>query len=223
MIDIVMLADCASDANLEMTDNAVRSYLAQSVGCRVYLVESSGRKMNSTSKRVTIIQPREKFNYNKFLQIGLGAIENPQPFVLISNNDVVAYGNALAEMIRSLKRFHSVSPRDETHRHHRKIKQDTAGYTVTVHVCGWCICFRREVLTRIKPADLFPVELTFWYQDNFYADMLKHFGFKHGLCIKANVVHLESQSHSLIEEKEKHARTHGLRDAYTALKKKYGL
>ena len=222
MIDIIMLADCASDANLQMTDRAIRSYLNQG-NCKVYLVESSGRKLKVKSKRIKLIQPREKFNYNKFLQIGLAAIETPQDYVLISNNDVVASDNSLAEMLRTLKRFDSCSPRDETHKHHKKIKQDTRGYVVTVHVCGWCICFRRKVLDKISPAKLFPEELTFWYQDNFYADMLKHHGLKHALCSKANVIHLESQSHELIEAKEKYARTLGLREVYLQLRKQNGI
>ena len=59
--------------------------------------------------------------------------------------------------------------------------------------------FSNKLLRQCSSMILFPDELPFWYQDNFYAHVIKAHGFKHGLVCSAHCVHLESKSHALIE------------------------
>lgn len=155
------------------------------------------------------IFPQEEFNYNKFLNIGLKAIDDDK--IIISNNDVIFEPGCIQEIVSKLSLYDSVSPYDTFNRKHQNIYGPcTEGYDVGVHITGCCIGVTRRALNKIGPFD---ETFKFWYQDNDYANLLKKHNLKNALLRDAKIKHLGQQSHILLGEKH-YNMTHGLETIY---------
>lgn len=147
------------------------------------------------------IFPNQKFNYNKFLNIG---IENTKAeWILICNNDLFFTKDWLLNMAAAIKNnpntlsFSPISPSLETHSEIRHLNI-VEGYQVSHHICGWCILLHRSV---ISTCELFDEQFEFWCQDDDYAEELKKHNIKHALVPSSKVYHMENSSHKLLGDK----------------------
>lgn len=227
-IGVIILSYAKTEKEYNMTVNTIETLLKSKGDFNFHIVvvetndnlinESFIRDMLYNNDRVNIIFPLENFNYNKFLLKGynmLTQLEEPLSHLLILNNDVLIDENAIDLLIKGLNQYDSVSAKCPKYELHKSYTKDIVGYKTSYEICGWNIMFKTSLLDVVSFQDLFPIELEFWFQDNYYAHQLKKHNLKHCLINNALIEHLESQSHNLLDNKER--MTIGMQEIYYKL------
>lgn len=214
VVDVIILSYVKDDSILKMNNDCINSLNSSSENIKfnILLIETDWiNEYKYTQPNVKVIQPKEEFNYNKFLNIGLKECKNN--WVLISNNDTIYHKNFLEEMMVAHNHDNqilSMSPMDDDwHRHQTFDKKSDIyyGYRTSYEVAGWSILVHKSAIQTIGGFD---EQFTFWYQDNDYAQSLKTSNIKHALITKSKVTHLLSKSHGFLEGRKKYEMTDGL-------------
>jgi len=223
VIDVIILSLCKNDEIKQMNINCINS-LNESTDNYIFniiLIETDSDNVHEyPQNNVTVIQPNEKFNYNKFLNIGLDNSKND--WVLITNNDTVYYNNFIDSMMSAHNNdpdLLSMSPMDVYSEHQVSMGLDKDvhyGYDIMRQLVGWSILFNRKILDIIGKFD---EDFTFFYQDNDYSKKLEMNNIKHGCVTNARARHLVSVSHELIEPNEYREMTDGMEKIF---KSKWG-
>ena len=166
------------------------------------------------------IYAKEKFNYNRFLNIGLNYLKPRSEWIVIMNNDLKFEKGWFTNIVKAYEQrpdIFSFSPFEPDF--HPKYYGDTfqgdenivEGYQVSARVCGWCIVMRKDVIREIGQFD---EKFEFWYQDNDYAEVLKSKGFKHAVVRDSQVRHLREKSYDLLTPEERERFTAGAREIF---------
>lgn len=158
-----------------------------------------------------VIYPKHKFNYNKFLNIGISKCT--ADWILLCNNDLFFFKDWWVKMLKAIddnKDVLSYSPCSPTWHLHTNLDMYEIGYTVSKHICGWCILLHREVINK---CNLFDETFEFWYQDNDYAMTIKSNNIKHCVVRDSKVHHFISGSHDLLGNLHNDL-THGQQDKF---------
>lgn len=185
----------------------------------IVLVETNSdyEKIGSYSG-VTVLTPGEKFNYNRFLNIGL-AHRSKSEYTIIANNDVIFHVDWLMKITYFMDYYHldSASPRCPGWSQHDNLFETVPdyevfeGFNIGREFCGWCLVFRTSILDQILPLD---EQFEFWCQDNDMAIALSKKGFKHGLVKYSKVEHLGNQSHEVMSPEELKHYTAGMAERF---------
>lgn len=214
VVDVIILSYVKDGSILKMNNDCINSLNSSSENIKfnILLIETDWiNEYKYTQPNVKVIQPKEEFNYNKFLNIGLKECKND--WVLISNNDTIYHKNFLEEMMVAHNHDNqilSMSPMDDDwHRHQTFDKKSDIyyGYRTSYEVAGWSILVHKSAIQTIGGFD---EQFTFWYQDNDYAHSLMKNNIKHALITKSKVTHLLSKSHGFLEGRKKYEMTDGL-------------
>lgn len=214
VVDVIILSYVKDDSILKMNNDCIDSLNSSSENIKfnILLIETDWiNEYKYDQPNVKVIQPKEEFNYNKFLNIGLKECKND--WVLISNNDTIYHKNFLEEMMvvhNHDNQILSMSPMDDDwHRHQTFDKKSDIyyGYRTSYEVAGWSILVHKSAIQTIGGFD---EQFTFWYQDNDYAHSLMKNNIKHALITKSKVTHLLSKSHGFLEGRKKYEMTDGL-------------
>jgi|688.fasta_scaffold61422_7 GT2 family glycosyltransferase len=214
VVDVIILSYVKDDSILKMNNDCIDSLNSSSENIKfnILLIETDWiNEYKYDQPNVKVIQPKEEFNYNKFLNIGLKECKND--WVLISNNDTIYHKNFLEEMMVAHNHDNqilSMSPMDDDwHRHQTFDKKSDIyyGYRTSYEVAGWSILVHNSAIQTIGGFD---EQFTFWYQDNDYAHSLMKNNIKHALITKSKVTHLLSKSHGFLEGRKKYEMTDGL-------------
>jgi hypothetical protein len=165
---------------------------------KVHLVESG--KHHDYSKLVTnYIEPKEPFNYNKFINICYPYVTSD--WILIINNDV----RFEREWFSEIAKVHSTRPDIESFSpkcpvlyaelfdgHFIGSNEDYhESYKVNEFLTGWCYIIKKRVFELVYPWD---EQFDLYYQDNDYAEKIKMLGIKHALVRDSIVSHLGSKT-----------------------------
>ncbi len=218
-VAVVMLAASISKDKIEMTQEAIDSIHQNKGEHNVNLVVVESHSLHKYNG-ATIVTKQGEFNYNQSLKTGLKLFNLATfDYVFICNNDILVEPNCFDELINT--GIDSTSPKDPTLEIHDPYKGITFGYRTSYLVCGWALMVKASVIGKIGIDTLFPDPLSFWYQDNFYAYVLQKNNIKHALIASAHCIHLESQSHGLVQDIEKH--TNQLQPIYDELCRQYDL
>src|SRR5690606_27540860 len=129
---------------------------------------------------------------NRYINIGLK--HTRANYICIANNDLFFHSNWFNELVKvfnenpDIKSLSPICPRN-----HIKygINVNTGlykGYRTAIELTGWCIVFKREILT----LKTFDNKLKFWYCDNDYGKTLENNHITHALVTSSVVDHLES-------------------------------
>ncbi len=234
IVNVIILSYAKTPKEWDMTARCITSLVQSSptIGLCISVVETNSDAKKypewSDGKRVSIntFFPCESFNYNKFLQIGRGTRRTDAKYCLILNNDVTAFNqNFLETMIDGLERqsVDSVSPiglREQSYRKQNLNIEAYLGFDVNREVNGWCMLFSEDILKTVTFEKLFPADLKFYYQDNWYAQMLKNHGFKHAVLTAPRALHLQRQSHGLVSEEKRKELTDEQRKVFEELLKR---
>ncbi len=236
VIDVIILAWSKDSEHYKMTERCIRNLRLSSSGIPLNItVVETNKNIREESfsteplfgENVSVRTPDEPFGYNRYLQIAYEHISGMKSkFIMILNNDVVAFSkDFILKMIIHMNSFSSISPHGLREAKWGRIDEKInihPGYDLNV-INGWCLMFDKAILNSIPFNDLFPEELKFHRQDEFYADMLKMRGLRHALACDAQALHLQAQSHSLLDEETKRQFTHGMKAPYEELLKKNGI
>ena len=210
-IDVIILSNTSNLEKYGMTCRSINSLhqscKASDYKFNVILVESNEKIYDEGfiyDCNTTVIFPKEEFNYNRFLNIGLKHCSDSD-WILISNNDVIFTENWLKEILSvnnsnpDILSFSPISPNWHCHKN-LPDSQFIVGYRSSYEVCGWCLLIKPSV---VSTCNLFDERFKFWYQDDDYALELKSKNIKHALVTTSRVYHMESSSHDLLgSEKE---------------------
>lgn len=218
MIEVVMLSNCRDSAKEIMTRKAIESVRKSGEETRIILVDSSGRKDLKFGDSL-IISVAGKFNYNRNLLIGMEYLSGAE-YVLFLNNDTYTHVGALTRLKLMLSRYDSVSPRSPRWIYHKEFNGGVyEGFRTSFEFCGWAIMTRQSLFNEVPRETCFPLDLFFWYQDNYFADVLQVSGKRHALVGSAIIDHLQGKSHDIVKETgEYDAHTWGLKQKYEQLR-----
>lgn len=223
IIDVIVLSYCKDDSIRQMNINCIDSLNNSSRNYKfnIILVETDTEKKHVyPQQNVTVIQPFEKFNYNRFLNIGLNFCKND--WVLITNNDTIYKRNFIDNMMSAYNNdphLLSMSPMDDDSGYQTELGFDKDvhyGYEIMKQLVGWSILLNKKVLDIIGRFD---EDFTFLYQDADYAKKLEKNFIKHGCVTNAKAKHLVNVSHGMVEPKEYDEMTNGMERMF---KKKWG-
>jgi GT2 family glycosyltransferase len=92
-----------------------------------------------------------------------------------------------------------------------------AGYRTSFEITGWCLVIHNSV---IKQCNLFDERFKFWYQDNDYAETLKHANVPHALVTGSRVYHEISRSYDVLSSEQLHEMTNAQLNVFN---KKWGI
>lgn len=230
VVDVVILAWSKDAEHYNMAVRCIDNLRLSSSGISLNIVvveTNSSLKSESFvtlpafGERVEVLYPDEPFGYNKYLQIAHRHLEkSPAKFFMILNNDVVAFSHDfMVRMIIHMNSFSSVSPLGLRETKWGRIDESRnihPGYDLNV-INGWCILFDKAILNSIPFNDVFPSEIEFHRQDEFYADMLRLHGIRHALVCDAQALHLQAQSGGLLDDDTKKRFTIGQEAPYIRL------
>lgn len=195
IIDIIILSLAIDENTFLKTKKCVDSYLktADDLIGKIYVVESNENFNNSYgNKKVEIIKPGGKFNYNKFFNIALERCKSK--YIMGPNNDLEIQPNCIQTLINEMENNENISslcPIDrEWHRHTKMyLPNDNKvyfGYDVSLHMFGCVFCCKRDVFSKIGLLD---EKFYFFYQDNDYVMCLERNNLLHGVHTGARVTH----------------------------------
>ena len=215
-IDVVILSYTKNERFYNMTRHCIESLHDSETNWkfRVHLVETSDELKDFSYDDIVhqVIHPSVPFNYNLYLNQALP--DCISQYTIIMNNDVLCHRNWFSEIVSAMNQHQldSASPKCPVWEAHRPyIEGVVAGFDSGVQFCGWCLVLRDSTLKHIMPLD---ETFSFWFQDNDLAQYLRCTGKHQALVTSSLVTHLESQSHELLEEKDRIEKTYGLRQAF---------
>jgi GT2 family glycosyltransferase len=222
-VDAVVLTNTASQEFHEMTRTTLDTLRGAcgEIKLNLFVVESNPAASESglMYEGCNTLTPNSKFNYNLFMQMGLELGDSEH--VLMCNNDLIFEPGSVSLLISQMAvhGLESASPYEPNWhvRYYGKHPPDdpVLGYEIENHVCGWCICARRDMLGRVGPLD---ERFSFWCQDSNYSKTLQREGVRHALVPRSMVRHEFSRSHGLLGERH-HEMTHGQK---TTMLEKWG-
>jgi GT2 family glycosyltransferase len=214
IVDVIILSYAKEDSVIVMNNECIDSINNSTTEHKfnIILVETESTKTYKYHQdNVTVVQPNEEFNYNKYLNIGLKYCKND--WILISNNDTIYHRWFLEKMLDANEQDNellSMSPMDDGWHRHALFNRDFDihyGHRTSYEIAGWSILMHKSVLNKIGNFD---EDFKFWYQDDDYAKTLSKNNIKHALITKSKVTHLLSRSHHFIEDSKKFEMTNGL-------------
>jgi len=215
-VDVVILSYTKNERFYAMTRHCIESLHESESGWkfRVRLVETSPAlgKFAYDDIVYQVIHPNVPFNYNQYLNIALPECDSD--YVVIMNNDVLCHKGWFSEITTKMQEYNldSASPKCPIWEAHRPYDSGVVvGFDSGIHFCGWCLVLKQSTLQHIMPLD---ESFSFWFQDNDMAQYLKCTKKHHALVTSSLVTHLESQSHELLDQKDKVNKTHGLRQVF---------
>lgn len=218
-VDIIVLSYSKTAREYKMTKDAINSLRlsSPSVGTRFVVVETNcgladevfaqEDKEHLFGKDVEVCYPPKPFGFNKYLKYGFDQLnEKPSEsrYLVVMNNDVVLFNhNFLEKMIEGMKDVPSASPlglREATWGLVNRGVPIDENYDINRSVNGWFLMFSKVILNAIPFDKLFPPEFTWYGGDIHYAKLLEKCGYKHGLVNAAQALHLQKQSHPLLND-----------------------
>lgn len=197
-IDVILLSNAKTPELRNLTNQALETLCnsedPNQIRFLIQVYESADTSPYAFPYCRTIF-PRESFNYNKYMNMGIK--KSSAEFVCLCNNDLVFHPGWASRILRTFTQYpllESASPLCEINHKERGIYPDTGiymGYEVRKHVTGWCLFFRRSMLQK---TGLLDERFRFWYADNDYAKTLEKNRIIHALVSDSWVDHLESQT-----------------------------
>lgn len=179
MVDLIILSNAKNEFLYQLTQNAINS--VNDDRCRIIVIEQTNKKY----QKAETIHIDIEFNYNKFANIG--ASHGTNPWIIISNNDVLFEKNWLNPLIDANHPI--VSPVSPDSYGQRDIQTNLVGWKVGRHLSGWCFMIKRDIWIQIGKFD---EDFNFWYADNSLVEQLKNINIV-PMVVKNSVVrHLES-------------------------------
>lgn len=178
-----------------------------------------------TRYRVSFVQMAKPFGFNEFLCEGIS--RSQARYLVCLNNDVNVRPGAIVELLKGCEQFDVVSAYNPLSPVQPALVSGIApadyfpGYRTSYQFSGWAWAARADRLFKDKkPEWYFPHDLKFWFQDNFFMDVLKAENKTQALCRRAEILHFENQSFDLLPDR--HEFTEGQRGVYEQLKVERG-
>lgn len=189
-MDILFISNAKTEALYQITKSAIDSLLKSETEIKfnIIVIEQTEREY----EYATTLQVSGKFNYNKFLNLGIGYCKSE--YIALCNNDLVFQSGWANAIIKAMKEHSllSASPMcPVSHKTQRNLQPLNYGYEIYYRLCGWCIVVNKQIFKSIGKLDeSFP----FWYADNCYGNQIRKAGIEHAMIRDSKVIHLGSKT-----------------------------
>ncbi len=210
-IDVVILAYTLDASIYEMNVAAIESLRVAEpdLDLRIVVVESnpdwqgfadSSRDLEEKSAPenrygpgVTVLVPDEKFNFNRFNNLGMAS--GSGDWILFSNNDVIFHPGCISAMLEAQQEqpaIVSLCPVDPEAPHtppgtFAPGQKAVPGYLVRVHFTGWCFLVQRSVFETTGPFD---TRFDYYFADDDFCMTLRQHNLVNAVVPHAHVTHL---------------------------------
>lgn len=208
--DVIILSLVVDDITFNRTKSCIASYIdtADELINKIFVVETNHEfDLDYNQKKVFVIKPNKKFNYNEFYNIALKECE--AEFIIGPNNDLIIESNCIQTIHNefiSNPEVSSISPIDRKWHRHTKmyLPSDNKlyyGTEVSLHMFGCLFACRRSIFKQIGFLD---ETFYFFYQDNDYVMCLDRCGLLHGVHTGAKISHQSGGSNAYASERCKY-------------------
>ncbi|MCX6328209.1 MAG: hypothetical protein NTZ85_01660 [Bacteroidia bacterium] len=180
--DIIILSNAHNDKCLNITKKVIKNLreVEDIIKYNIIIVEQTARNYD-----VTTLHYDFPFNYNKLMNMAISQTKNK--YVILCNNDLVFHKKWAENIYRAFSMgYKSLSPYCPNVTNLGKGDHLIEGYIIAVHICGWCICIDRDIISQIGGLN---EDVEFWYSDNIYGEQIRRAGIKHALVCNAFVEH----------------------------------
>lgn len=141
---------------------------------------------------VTTLHYDFAFNYHRCLNLGISQTKNP--YIVLCNNDLVFEKDWAENLHEGFSMgYRSLSPycKTWTRQWFPSGRYIIEGYTIKIHIVGWCIAVERNVIKEIGGLN---EGVEFWYSDDIYGIQIKNLGIVHGMVCCSFVHHMTSKT-----------------------------
>ncbi len=191
-VDIIILSNAKTAELKSVTQQAIDTCLKSETEIKFNIIVIE-QNSNVTYDNCEVHYRDEKFNYNRFMNMGIEL--GSAPFIALCNNDLIFYPGWCSTIIAAMQKHNLLSacpvcPHVQKHR--MPLTEEVYfGYRNSHEMSGWCIMINRDILKIIGKLD---EEFPFWFADNVYSEQLKRHCINHGLVTNSVVEHLRSQT-----------------------------
>lgn len=196
-IDIIILSYAKNVYLKSLTEQTIKTLLSSEnpakIQFEILVIESEKSLYPFQFKHSKTIYPKEKFGFNKYLNIGIVSTSNK--FVCLCNNDLIFHKHWASEILAAMKQNKEILSVTPYCKNYHQSKGFTAfavpqeGYFGVF--TGWCIFVKRTIFNKIGKLD---EKLIFWYCDNDYVQLLLKYKIKNMLISTSFITHLGSES-----------------------------
>jgi len=213
-IDIIILSYAQTEELRNMTVNCINSLVESEdpnhIHFKIIVLESEKSIIPFQYKYTQTLYPKEDFGYHKYMNIGIR--NSASPYICICNNDLLFHKGWATEILNPFIQFEDVASASPVCSiHHPKVGIELnsglrLGYRIRYEVAGWCIFFRRDLLSIIGMLD---PNYNFWCADNDYANTLWVLKLNHVLVTSSIVDHLANKTLTVQSESQQLKLTEG--------------
>lgn len=196
-IDIIILSYAKTAYLKTLTEQTIKTLLASEdtakIKFEVLVIESEKSLYPFQFENSKTIYPKEKFGFNKYLNIGITSTNNS--FICLCNNDLIFHPHWASEIVAAMKDDEEILSATPYCQNYHRLKGFPAfappheGYLGVF--TGWCIFVKRTIFNTIGKLD---ENLVFWYCDNDYVQLLLKHQVKNMLISTSFITHLGSES-----------------------------
>ena len=200
VLSVIILSNTLDDEIYDMNCKCIESLIVSEDWnkneLRILLIESNKTNQYKYNEQIEVIVPQEKFNFNRFLNIGVE--QSNSEFIALCNNDIIFRKGWFTEILKIKKQhfnFMCFSPidRDYTTMSYELFPEDNAYYTGwknKYHFAAWCIVLDRRIFTTIGKLD---ERFDFYYADDDFLMTLRKYSLDNVLVVNSHVKHLSQQ------------------------------
>jgi hypothetical protein len=198
-MDVVIISDAKTEALHQMTLNAIATCRQSEIDVALNIIVVETQPVDYEG--CTTIHPSERFNYNKYLNIG--ASHGTAEYIAFCNNDLVFGSHWASRIIQEMTRrgVYSASPICERTAKEYGVKPHNGvihGLQVRKLFCGWCFVWKRTLFNMIKHDE----DFHFWCADNSTAEMMAARKMRHMLVCNSIVDHIQSATLNTLNEQQ---------------------
>ncbi|WP_158799579.1 glycosyltransferase family 2 protein [Pedobacter sp. L105] len=203
-IDIIILSFAQTEELKQVTVNCLDSLIASEdpelIKSNIIVVESQKDLKPFQYNYGQTVYPDESFGYNRYMNIGISMTS--APYVCLCNNDLFFHPQWATEIVKVFKAYpdlSSASPMCTIH--HAKLGVTPnmglfAGHRERTEVSGWCLFFKRSMLSLIGHLD---ENFIFRHASHDYTHLLSSLNLNHFLVTSSVVDHLD---HTTLNKQE---------------------
>jgi len=203
-IDVIILSYAKNTYLKGLTEQTITTLIQsedpKKIEFHILVIESEKSLYPFQFEHSKTLYPKEKFGFNKYLNIGLSITNNK--FVCLCNNDLIFHQHWASEILAAMERdVDMMSATPFCRKYHQTngflaYAPPVEGYLGVF--TGWCVFVKRTIFNRIGRLD---ENLVFWYCDNDYVQLLLKYNIKNVLVSTSFITHLGSESLKDIDEK----------------------
>lgn len=205
-IDIIILSLAKNDHLKHLTEQTIATLLASEdpaqIKFNIVVLESNKDLAPFQFENTTTIYPKEKFNFNKYLNIGIRSTSND--YICLCNNDLIFHNNWASNILQAQKSQEiqcASTYWKEYHHGERNIAPNSPNLSGGRKIfSGWCFLIRRSLLNKIG---LFDERINFWYSDDDFCKVLEMNGIPNILVTTSEVTHVGGYSLKNIDNNQK--------------------